>query len=150
MNAVFGKTMENVRLHVNIELLNNEKFFKKRIAKPNFKGSRRFHNELVSVELARTNVVLGKSIQVGFSILDLSKRHMYDAYYNTWLQHFPNSQLLFTDTDSFCVAVEHPDVYSEMATFKNWFDFSEYPREHPLYDETNRKVIDTECPKFLM
>ena len=66
---------------------------------------------------------------------------MYDAYYNTWLAHFPNSQLLFTDTDSFCVAVEHPDVYGEMATFQNWFDFSEYPRDHPLFDETNRKVI---------
>ena len=53
MNAVFGKTMENVRLHVNIELINNNKFFKKRIAKPNFKGSKRFHDDLVAVELTR-------------------------------------------------------------------------------------------------
>ena len=68
--------------------------------------------------LSRPDVKLCKPIQVGFAILDLSKRHMYDGYYNTWLQHFPKSQLLFTDTDSFCVAVEHPDV-------KDWFDFSE-------------------------
>ena len=51
------------------------------------------------------------------------------------------SQLLFTDTDSFCVAVEHPDVYGEIATFKDWFDFSEYPRDHPLFDESNRKRV---------
>ena len=100
--------------------------------------------------LFRPDVKLCKPIQVGFAILDLSKRHMYDAYYNTWLTHFPKSQLLFTDTDSFCVAVEHPDVYGEMATFKDWFDFSEYPREHPLYDETNRKVIDTDYSNFLI
>ena len=66
---------------------------------------------------------------------------MYDGYYNTWLQHFPKSRLLFTDTDSFCVAVEHPDVYGEMATFKDWFDFSEYPRDNPLFDESNRKRV---------
>ena len=48
---------------------------------------------------------------------------------------------MFTDTDSFCVAVEHPDVYAEMATFHDWFDFSQYPTDHPLYDDTNRKVV---------
>ena len=53
MNAVFGKTMENVRTHVNIELLSSAKIAKKRIAKPNFKGSKRFHDHLLAVELTR-------------------------------------------------------------------------------------------------
>ena len=92
----------------------------------------------------RANVKLCKPIQVGLSILDLSKRHMYNWYYNVWLKHFPKTILLFTDTDSFCVAVEHPDVYGEMLKFKDSFDFSEYPKEHFLYDETNRKS----CYKF--
>ena len=141
MNAIFGKTMENVRTHVNIELLTIEKVAKKRIAKPNFKGSKRFHDHLVGVELTRSNVELNKPVVVGLAILDLSKRHMYREFYERWLLHFPKTKLLFTDTDSFCVEVEHPDVYAEMATFKDWFDFSEYPIDHPLYDETNRKVI---------
>ena len=91
--------------------------------------------------LSRPNVKLCKPIQVGFAILDLSKRHMHDGYYKTWLQHFPKSQLFFKDTDSFCVAVEHPDVYGKMTTFKVWFDFSKYPKDHPLSDETNRKLV---------
>ena len=91
--------------------------------------------------LSRPDVKLCKPIQVGFAILDLSKRHMYDGYYNTWLQHFPKSRLLFTDMDSFCVAVEHPDVYGEMENFQDWFDFSEYPRDHPLFNERNRKIV---------
>ena len=141
MNAIFGKTMENVRTHVNIELLTSNRFAKKRFAKPNFKGSKRFHNELIGVELTRPNVVLNKPIVIGLTVLDDSKKHMYESFYDVWLKHFPKTKLLFTDTDSFCVAVEHPDVYAEMATFKDWFDFSGYPLDHPLYDETNRKVI---------
>ena len=42
MNAVLSKTMENVRSHLNIELLSSSKIAKKRIAKPNFKGSNAF------------------------------------------------------------------------------------------------------------
>ena len=53
MNAVFGKTMENVRTHVNIELLSSPKIAKKRIAKQNFKESKRFHDHLLAVELTR-------------------------------------------------------------------------------------------------
>ena len=82
-----------------------------------------------------------KLIQVGFAIMDLSKHHMYDGYYKTWLQHFPKSQLLFMDTDSFCFASENPDVYGEMTTFKDWVDFSQYPKDHPLFDETNPKRV---------
>ena len=52
-NAVFGKTMENVRKRVNIELLTSNKIAKKRIAKPNFKRSKRFHDELMAVHLLK-------------------------------------------------------------------------------------------------
>ena len=145
MNAVFGKTMENVRNHVNIELLTSAWFAKKRIAKPNFKCAKRFHDELLAIELLRVVTELTKPIQSGFTILERAKGHMCDGYYNEWLPHFPKSDLLFTDTDSFCVLVEHPDVYAEMATFQDWFDFSEYPREHALYDDTNRKVCIYLC-----
>ena len=141
MNAVFGKTMENVRKHVNIELLTSRKFAKKRIAKPNFQSAKRFHDDLLAVQLIRIDVELKSPIQSGFTILEHAKDHMISGYYNDWLPHFPKSELLFTDTDSFCVAVEHPDVYAEMATFKDWFDFSEYPINHQLYDDTNRKVV---------
>ena len=53
MNAVFGKTMEDVRTRINIELFSSAKIAKKRIAKPNFKGSKRFHNHLLADEFTR-------------------------------------------------------------------------------------------------
>ena len=53
MNAVFGKTMKNVQTHVNMELLSSAKMAKRIIAKPNFKGSKRFHDHLLAVKLTR-------------------------------------------------------------------------------------------------
>ena len=70
MNAVFGKTMENVRKHVNIELLTSNKFAKKRIAKPNFQSAKRFHDELLAVQLTQMNTELSRPIQSGFTILE--------------------------------------------------------------------------------
>ena len=32
------------------------------------------------------------------------------------------------------------DVYKDIAETKDEFDFSDFPKHHPLYDETNRKV----------
>ena len=84
--------------------------------------------------LSRPNVNLCKSIQVGFAILDLSKR-----------QHLASTlskiTTTLTDTDNFCVAVKYPNVYGEMTTLKDWFDFSQYPKDHPLFDKTNRKLV---------
>ena len=140
-NAVFGKTMENVRKRVNIELVTDAKIAKKRIAKPNFKRAKRFHDELIGVHLQKAKLELSRPIQAGFTILDLSKLHMYKFHYNVWMMNFAKSTLLFTDTDSLCYAVEGVDIVEGMARISNEFDFSEYPTKHPLFSQDNMKVV---------
>jgi hypothetical protein len=49
--------------------------------------------------------------------------------------------LLFTDTDSLCYHIKKQDPYEIIANNKSYFDLSEYPKNHPLYDATNKKVI---------
>ena len=145
-NAVFGKTMENVRSRINFQLVvNNEKGkqrLKTLIAKPTYKLNVQFNDNIIGVEMNKTTVTLDKPIAIGFSILDLSKTLMYDFHYNTIKKKYGSkATLLFTDTDSLTYHIQTKDVYKDMEKMKEQFDFSDYPKDHFLYDDTNKKVI---------
>ena len=145
-NSVFGKTMVNLRKRVDIQLVRtdgseNEKL-RKIIAKPNFNRRVKFSDELSAIHVKKTKLTLNKPIYVGFSVLDLSKHLMYDWYYNKLKKKYgENCTLLYTDTDSLLVDIKTKDAYKDMSEIKEDYDFSDYPKDHPLYDETNKKVI---------
>lgn len=66
---------------------------------------------------------------------------MYDWYYNTLKKKYgENCILLYTDTDSL-VDIKTEDVYKDISETKDDYDFSDYPKNRPLYDETNKNVI---------
>ena len=46
-----------------------------------------------------------------------------------------------TDTDSLVYEIETEDIYEYMISNKELYDFSDYLKDHPCYDETNKKVI---------
>ena len=140
-NAVFGKTMENLRKRINFEIVTSRKVALKRIAKPNFKRAKRFREDLVGIHSTKPVLVRNRPIQVGFAVLDLSKYHMYNFHYNVWMKQFPNSKLLFTDTDSLAYEVTDHDLYVGLSAINNEFDFSEYPKNHPLYSIENMKTV---------
>ena len=52
-----------------------------------------------------------------------------------------NIDLLFTDTDSLCYTIRKQDIFQIIKENKEYFDLSDYPKEHELYDETNKKII---------
>ena len=49
--------------------------------------------------------------------------------------------MLYTNIDSLLVDIKTKDAYKDMSEIKDDYDFSEYPKDHPLCDETNKKVI---------
>ncbi|EKX44397.1 hypothetical protein GUITHDRAFT_175435 [Guillardia theta CCMP2712] len=141
-NAVFGKTMENVRNRVKVKLPTTLEKAQKYSNKPNCTKWEIIHNEMVLVSLKEESVKLDKPIYAGFSILDLSKYLMYDFYYNIMKPKYKeNLKLLATDTDSFFFAVYTEDLYNDIWEMREHFDMSEYSKENPLHDETNKKVI---------
>ena len=145
-NSVFGKTMENVENRIDMELvINNEKRLKKILNDPlKYKRSTIYDEQFVAVHKNKLEVVLDKPIIVGFCILDLSKHHMYDFYYNVLKKNYGDKiKLLFTDTDSLCYHVKTEDYYEDLKTMKlqQYYDFSEYNEKHFLYNTENKKVI---------
>ena len=81
-NSVFGKTMENLRKRVNIELVTDEKRLNKLSSKPTYVSSKIFNEDLVAIHTKKEKLLLDKPSYVGMCILDLSKIHMYDFHYN--------------------------------------------------------------------
>ena len=148
-NSVFGKTMEDVRRRVDIKLVTDPTKFIKHASKVTYKRSVTFTNDeereeyLVGLEAQRISVKLNKPIYTGFTVLELSKLHMYDFHYNHIMKKYgpQKAQLLFTDTDSLTYQIETKDVYQDMKVNADLYDTSEYPQEHFLYSSANKKII---------
>jgi hypothetical protein len=79
-NAVFGKTTENVRERIDIQLHTDELLIQKLIAKTQFELAKIYNENLVAIKLLKKNVEL--NVYVGVAILDLSKLTMYKFHYD--------------------------------------------------------------------
>ena len=142
-NSIFGKSMENVLNRSNIKLINNdpEKLLKL-IRQPNFQHTYQISDKLCLVESKPIKTVFNKPIYLGACILETSKLNMYQFWYDHLKNKYNNNvELIYTDTDSFIIQVETDDIYNDMFEDKNLYDFSEYPKDHPNYDITNKKVL---------
>ena len=145
-NSVFGKTMENIRNRVDVKLVNTKEKLRKLVAKPNLKSPPKIFNEnLVSVHMRKTSLLMNKPIYLGMCILDLSKIIMYDFHYNYIKSKYADkAKLLFTDTDSLMYEIETEDFYKDISgDVKDRFDTSDYPENHPSGIPTgeNKKVL---------
>ena len=77
-NAVFGKTMENVRKHRDIKLVTTDKRRNQLVSEPNYHTRKQFSENLIAIEMKKkTKLKLNKVIYLGMSILDISKTLMY-------------------------------------------------------------------------
>ena len=144
-NACFGKTMENVRNRVGIRWCVTLKHFLKLCAKPEFKRVLPgFGSENVRmVEMSVRTVMLNKPIYTGVTVLDWSKVHMANFYHNVLYPLFADRmELIMTDTDSFLLGIQSPDLYAELSPIRDlWLDTSKYPRDHLLHSTHNAGVL---------
>ena len=143
-NAVFGKTMENMRNRVSIQLYSDEDKALRQIAKPQFIKSKIYDKNLIAIQLIPKCIELNKPIYAGFAILELSKLIMYKFHYDYILEKYGDkAKLLFTDTDSLTYHIKTEDLYRDNFENKHLFDFSDYNMndEYRKCDNTNKKVI---------
>ena len=107
-NSVFGKTMENIRNHRNIKLVNNEKEYLRNVIHPNFKSGTLFGPNLMVCEMGKVKVVMNKPVYLGQAILDLSKTIRYEFHYDYMKRKYADDKLTlcYMDTDSLIYDIE--------------------------------------------
>ena len=97
-NAVFGKTMENLRKYRDIKLQN----IKKKLFSVTTKLScyKVFHRKYISDRNEKTEILFNKPVYLGLSILELSKMLMYEFWYDyVKLKFGEKEKMCYIDTD---------------------------------------------------
>ena len=140
-NSVFGKTMENPYNKKDIRLVTTTNQAIKLVAKPEYQGYKEFNESLYAISMKKKEVKLNKPVFIGVAVLELSKLLMYEFYYDYFKKKYPEAVVLYGDTDSLIINVPTEDIYKDMETELFHYDTSDYPKDHPLHSEENKKVI---------
>ena len=77
-NPVFGRTMENVRKYRSIKLVTTEERRNYLVSEPNYHTTKFFVENLLAIEMKKTDVLTNKPVYLGHSILELSKIVTYE------------------------------------------------------------------------
>ena len=142
-NAVFGKTMKNVRKHRDIKLVTTNKKRSKLVSEPNYHTMDYISKDLSIIEMKKMRVKMNKPIYLGLSILDISKMLMYELWYDYMKPKYGNDvKLCYMDTDSFVMNIKTEDFYKDIANnVEKRFDTSNYEVDRALPTGKNKKVI---------
>ena len=144
-NSVFGKTMENVRNHIDIKLVTTDKRRSILASEPNYHSSKCISKDLMITEMKKVEVKMNKPICLGQAILDISKALMYEFRYDYIKPKYKEkARLCYMDTDSFVMHIKTEDFYKDIADdVERWFDTSNYDEKdkRPLPIGKNKKVI---------
>ena len=86
INAVFGKTMENLRNFRDIKLATTERRRNYVMWELNFHATKFFIEHLLAIEMKKTQIIMSNPDYLGLSsqfyLFDISKTKMYDFCYD--------------------------------------------------------------------
>ena len=157
-NAVFNKSMEQVRNHRDIRLVTTNMKRCQLFSEPNYHTTKRFSEDLIAIEMKKTEIKMNKPIYLGLAILDISKALMYEFWYDYLKPKYDNNMgLCYMDNVSFIFHVETEDFYKDISNdVDNRFDTSAYSKDlnRPLPIGKNKKVLgmmkDELCGKVMI
>ena len=140
-NSIYGKFVEDVEKRRNVKFFLNSSLDKalRAAATPNVKAWKIvLEDELLVMEMAKKSITMSRPIIIGFSVLELSKFHMFDFHYNKVKPYWgSNATLLYTDTDSTVYKIKAMGTYVDydLADFQRHvkaLDLSELRADHWL------------------
>ena len=115
-NAVFGKTMKNIRKHRDIKLVTTDKRRNKLVSELNYHTMIYISEDLSIIEMNKPKVKVNKPIYLGLSILEISTLLMYEFWYDYMKPKYDdNIKLRYMDTDSFIMNTKTEGFYKDIA-----------------------------------
>ena len=115
-NAVFGKTMKNIRKNRDIKLVTTDKKRSKLVSEPNYHTINYISEDLSTIEMNKTKVKMNKPIYLELSILEISKILMYELWYDYMKPKYnDNIKLCYMDTDIYVMNIKTEDFYKDIA-----------------------------------
>ena len=142
-NAVFGKTIENVRKHRDIKLFKTDYKRNKLVSEPNYHTMKLISENLSIIEMKKVKVKMNNLIYLGLSTLEISQIIMYQFWYDYVKKKYGDMvKLCYMDTDSLVMNIKTKDFYKDIARdVEERFDASNYGFDRPLPKGKNNKVI---------
>ena len=115
-NAVFGKTMGNVRKDRYFKLVTADKRRNQLASEPNYHTTKYFSENIMAIETKKTKVKVNNPIYLSMSMVYISKILMYKFWYDFIKPEYQDkAKLCYMDTDSFTIHVKTEDFYEEIA-----------------------------------
>ena len=103
--------MVNLRKHRDIKIFTTENRRNNLVSEPNYHITKFFTENLLAIEIKKTQITMNKPVYLGLSILDLSKIVMYEFWYDYIKPKYgENAKLFYMVTGSFIVHVKTEDV----------------------------------------
>ena len=137
--------MQNVRKHRDIKLATKEKRRNQLASEPGYHTTKYFSENLMAIEMKKTTVKMNKPIYLYMSILEISKRLLYEFSYDYVKSKYQDkAKPCYMDTDSFVIQIITEDFQKDIANdVEKWFDISNYDEDdrRPLTIGKTKNVI---------
>ena len=100
-------------------------------SKLTFKGIKNSFENCDSYTFKQNKVLEDKPFNLGFTVLDLSKLHLYETYFDKLQPFFGQDkfQLHCIDCDSFVLSLETQIIFNDLKILERFFDFSNLKNE---------------------
>ena len=109
--------MSNLKNRTDVKIVRDWETDKirKLVSSPSFDRFTIFGNDMASIHMCKTRLVLNKLVYTGMTILENSKIMMYDFFYNHLRARYgPKCELIYSDTGSLLLNIHKEDVYKDM------------------------------------
>ena len=108
-NSIYGKTFESPFKRGAFEIVCDEAKLQGMIEEGNIATITPIDDLGWVVKMDGEEIVLDKPTYIGACVVEYAKLHMYELFYDKLKKIFDNVRLVYTDTDSFIIMVEHPE-----------------------------------------